>query len=79
LVAGDGTVVVSRSLSVVNGFNVESLNLLLAPADPTAPAAPPSGTNDPFAARRARYVAKGDYALRLTVGSQIDTVKVAVN
>lgn len=79
LVAADGTVVVSRSLSVVNGFNVESLNLLLAPADPSAPAAPPSGTNDPFAARRAKYVPKGDYTLRLTVGSQVDSVKVAVN
>jgi len=73
LVDKDGKVVVSRKVNVVRGYNFLSLGLMLEAGDPTAPPVkgdpndPKTALNDPYAARRAKYVEKGTYQLILTV------------
>lgn len=84
LVGEDGKEVVTKDVDVVRGFNFLSLNLLLKAGDPTAPPVqgdpndPKTALNDPYAARRAQYVDKGDYKLVLEVGGKTFTDDVKV-
>lgn len=84
LVDKDGKDVVSKRVDVVKGYNFMNVNLLLKAGDPKAPPVngdpndPKTALNDPYAARRAQYVAKGDYKLVLEVGGKKFEQDVAI-
>jgi photosystem II stability/assembly factor-like uncharacterized protein len=84
LVNAAGQAVVKKSVVVVPGFNFMDLDLLLKAGDPTAPPVmgdpndPKAALNDPYAARRAQYVEKGEYQLVLVVGGKEFKQKVEV-
>ncbi len=69
----DGKIVISRKLNIVRGYNFLNLSLMLEPGDPKAPPVqgdptdPKTALNDPYAARRAKYVEKGTYQLVVQV------------
>ncbi|MDI9639881.1 hypothetical protein QM565_29685, partial [Geitlerinema splendidum] len=85
LLGSDGVTVVSTDVNLDNGYNFLKLGLLLRKGDPKAPPFtdfdpddPESALKDPYAARRAVYVAKGEYTLKLTVGGKLFEKKVTI-
>ncbi len=85
LLGGDGKAVVSKAVKVDKGLNFLTLGLMLKPGDPRAKAEPVRNANDPdeamkdrYAQRRAEYVAKGKYKIRVTVGGKVFEDEVEV-
>lgn len=80
----DGKSVRTDSVVMVKGYNFLAYGLLLKEGDPKAPPVvgdpndPKTALNDPYAARRAQYVEKGDYELVLIVGGQEFRQKVEI-
>jgi hypothetical protein len=76
--------VVTSEYTFTAGYQFLSLPLLLKAGDPRAPGVfgnpddPAEALKDPFKARRADYVAKGDYTLRLTIAGKVFDQKVTI-
>lgn len=74
LVSEDGKTVVESQVDVIHGLNYMGLSLLLKPGQPGLPPVfgdpndPKTALNDPYASKRAQYVAAGEYKLLLKVG-----------
>ncbi|MBA4293477.1 glycosyl hydrolase [bacterium] len=84
LVDSAGKSVRDDSVEIVKGYNFLSYGLLLKAGDPKAPPVvgdpsdPKTALIDPYAARRAQYVAKGDYELVLRVAGKEFRQKVEI-
>lgn len=84
LKGADGKEIKSEDYEVAPGYNWASMSLLLKPGDPDAkpdfsvPRTPEDALKDPYAARRATYVTKGDYTLEVQVGGKVGVMKFKV-
>lgn len=84
LIGADSKSVVESPVTVVSGFNVMGLSLLLKAGQPGLPPVfgdpndPKTALNDPYASKRATYVPAGEYKLVLTIGGTQFTQNVEI-
>lgn len=80
----DGKELKSADYDVAPGYNWASVGLLLQPGDKNAPPVfdppktPEEALQDPYGARRPKYVGKGEYTVEIQVGGKVGTVKFKV-
>jgi photosystem II stability/assembly factor-like uncharacterized protein len=75
LVNKEGKVIVSKQVSSLKGFNATDLEMRLTAEsfDQTKPERSKDGLADPFQKNRPTFVPKGEYKVRVTIGSKVVT------